>query len=338
MRFFSFYCLLILLSSCVKDTPIVNSQTAVLSSNGVYIVGEGNFNFGNSTISYYNIGDQKVQEDVYRSANNSALGDVAQSMVLFNGKAYVVINNSGAIKVLDTATAKELKHIDGFTSPRCFLPLGNGKAYVSDLYANAISVVDLNSSSIVGTIACAGWTEEMALCAGKVFVCNLKKTQLYIVDISTDKLVDSIAIGCGASSLQEDKNGKLWVLSSGDKNVAAQLQRINPLTEVVEAVFVFESGSPQHLKTNGSRDSLYYLNNGVYAIAVSADALPKTPMISAGNSIFYGLGIDPQSGDIYVSDAMDYVQKSTIYRYNSKGNLRHSFKSGINSNSFCFKQ
>ena len=338
MKIYSVFFLIIVLASCVKDAPVANSKKVDLSSKGVYIVNEGNFNFGNSSLSYYNVHDSAVQEDVYSSANNSVLGDVAQSMVLYKGKAYVVINNSGRVKVLDTATTKELTHIHGFISPRYFLPIGNGKAYVSDLYANAISVVDLNSNIIVGAISCAGWTEEMALCAGKVFVCNLKSTQLYIVDISTDKLVDSIAIGYGASSLQEDKNGKLWVLSGGDQSRAAQLQRINPISEVVEAVFVFESGSPQHLKTNGSRDSLYYLNNGVYAIAVSADALPKTPMISAGNSIFYGLGIDPQSGDIYVSDAMDYVQKSTIYRYNSKGNLRHSFKSGINSNSFCFKQ
>ena len=50
--------------------------------------------------------------------------------------------------------------ITGFSSPR-FIVSSNGKAYVSDLYANSIQIVDLNSKTITGNIAVQRWTEDL---------------------------------------------------------------------------------------------------------------------------------------------------------------------------------
>jgi len=49
------------------------------------------------------------------------------------------------------------------------------------------------------------------------------------------------------------------------------------------------------------------------------------------------LGIEPSSGDVIVGDALDYVQRSTIYRYSSDGTqLKAQYKAGIISNGFLF--
>ena len=45
--------------------------------------------------------------------------------------------------------------------------------------------------------------------------------------------------------------------------------------------------------------------------------------------MFYKIAVNPENGDIYVSDAKTYVQNGTVYRYSSDGVLLSSFDAGI---------
>ena len=141
--------------SCRKDKPDdqLNPPITVGTSGGVYITNEGNFQFGNATVSYYNIADSTVAEDIYEAANNNPLGDVCQSLCLFNGKAYIVVNNSGKVAVVNAVTFVEEATISGLASPRYFLPVSNSKAYITDLTSNTVSVVNLNDNTVSGSIA-----------------------------------------------------------------------------------------------------------------------------------------------------------------------------------------
>ena len=326
--------------SCLKDKPPVDNATVNVSSAGVYITNEGNFLFGNASVSFYNIAENTVQEDLFKPTNNKSLGDVAQSMCIYNDKIYIVVNNSGKIEVVDAKTFASQATISGFLSPRYFVPVNSAKAYVSDFKANAISIINLSANTVSGSISCSGWTEEMILSNGKVFVTSKNRDKVYVINTSNDVITDSIVVTYGSNSIKEDKNGKLWVLCNGDENlkILAALHRINPITLQLEQSFFFSSGSPWRLKINGSKDTLYFLNNGVFKMATGAVVLPDQSFIPSGNRNFYGLGIDPVSGVVYVADAMDYVQKSIIYRYQPNGVLINSFKSGVISGDFYFKQ
>ncbi len=161
---------LVLLASCRKDKPErpVEQPTVVGTQGGVYITNEGNFGWGNAKVSFYDIASGNVVEDLFEPVNGVALGDVCQSMRVFNNKAYVVVNNSNKVEVVDPSTFVITATITGFNSPRYFLPVSNSKAYVTDLYANSIAVVDLNSNTITGSIPCRGWTEELVLAVRQV--------------------------------------------------------------------------------------------------------------------------------------------------------------------------
>jgi hypothetical protein len=88
---------------------------------------------------------------------------------------------------------------------------------------------------------------------------------------------------------------------------------------------------------NGSLDVLYYLaKDGVYKFSIDDTQLPATPIINKGNYNLYGLGIDPQTGTIYLADAVDYVQVGKIYRYNPDGSFINSFAAGIIPSDFYF--
>ena len=97
---------------------------------------------------------------------------------------------------------------------------------------------------------------------------------------------------------------------------------------------------PRDLKINGTGDTLYYINGDVYSYAVNASAGPKLLIESLyeGNMLsgFYGLEVDPQSSEIYVADAVDFVQRGMVYRYTTEGIAVDTFRVGIAPGGFCF--
>lgn len=328
------------LQSCVKDkpTPAPEQEVQLTQVKKVYVVNEGNYGTGNASVSLYDPGNGSVVENFYQTQNNSTVGDVAQSLTYLNGKYYLVVNNSGKILVCDN-TLKKTGQINGLMSPRYILQVSNQKAYVSDLYSNAISVVDLNSNSKIGSIACAGKTEQMVLVYNKVFITNTDKNYVYIINPGTDQLADSVYVGAYASGIAVDKQDKVWVLSSGNPPaVTARLSRINSLTNAVEATFTFGTSElPGNLCLNKTKDTLYYLNNGICRMPLTSGALPSGAFIARGSKNFYGLGVNPNDYSIYAADALDYSQRSNIYVYDPAGNQKTNFKAGINSNGFYFE-
>lgn len=332
---------LLALLACRKDTPGEPEPQPVPTGSGsaVWITNEGNFQWGNAQVSWYDPATGSAVEDLYAPANGTGLGDVCQSMVLHGGKGYLVVNNSGKVEVVDPESFISQGSITGLTSPRYILPVGNGKAYVTDLYAGAIAVVDLATLTITGSMACAGWTEEMALLEGEVFITNKSKGRLYVADPATDAIVDSISVSLGGNSLRADAAGKLWLACSGGGGTAPALYRIAPASRTVEAVLPFPSAqdSPWRLSINGGLDTLYWLNGGVWRMPVGSGTLPASPFIAAEGRNLYGLGVDPANGTVYLSDASDYVQRGTIYRYRADGTELGHFLAGIVPGCFCFQ-
>ncbi len=326
--------------SCVKDKPTPQEPANVTLSNAhkVYIVNEGNYMYANASVSLYDTGNETVVENYYNSQNSAALGDVAQSMCEINGDLYIVVNNSGKIVVCDK-DLKLKKTITGITSPRFIQTVSNQKAYVSDLYANAISILDLNTGTKSGTIPCKGWTEQMAMLYNKVFVTNKSSNYLYVINAINNAMTDSIHLGSPNGSIVTDKNDKIWVLSSGTStSTTGTLWRIDPIKDSIESSFVFNtSGSAGSLCINRTRDTLFFFNAGVCKMPVNSNAVPA-PFITKGTKNFYALGVDVISGEVYVSDALDYVQRSNIYVYSSSsGALLKQFKAGINAGYFFFR-
>ena len=334
-------------TACKKDPPRVpdtnnsNNNTPLPTSlSGVFISNEGNYTWGNGTVSFYNTSTGELEEDLFNKVNNRPLGDVAQSMCVFKGKGYIIVNNSGKIEIVNPSDFKSIGVINNLTSPRYFLGINSQKAYVTDLFSNAISVIDLNTNTRIGSIPCPGWTEELMLINGKAFVSNIQKSYLYIVNTIDDAIEDSINVGLGSNSMVVDKNGKLWVLSGGDSNqqIPGSLHRINPNNKQIELSLTFPHNNfPRKLSINNTEEILYFLNKGVHKMLITDNNLPLLPFIPENNYLFYGLDVDPNTGIIYVADAIDYLQKGWIFRYKSEDAAKiDSFRAGIAPGDFLF--
>jgi YVTN family beta-propeller protein len=220
------------------------------------------------------------------------------------------------------------------------LAVSSTKAYVSDLYSNSITVVNLTTNEVSGHIPCKGSTEEMLMSGSSVFVTNTRTEYIYIVSTATDAITDSIHVGIGSNSMQIDKNGKLWVMCAGDLNTSATagIYKINIQNLQVEQSFPISATLNiwDKLRMNAAADTIYYLHKGVNKMSVSSSALPSAPFIQLNGRNFHGLAVSA-GGTIFIADAIDYVQKGKVYTYNAGGILQTTLSAGIIPGDICFK-
>jgi hypothetical protein len=332
--------------SCAKE-PVETVFFHLNTEKGVFISCEGNFMYGNASLSFYNPENKRVQNQLFYARNNAPLGDVAQSLTLFENTLFVVVNNSGKIYAIDPETAEFKGVISGLTSPRYIHIVSDSKAYISDLYAHHITIFNPVTYEITGQIVLPEeHTLEQMVQVGKYVYSNSWSYDEYLlkIDTETDKIVDKLKVPYQPKNLAVDKNEKIWILSGGDvdgilgESQQPALTRIDPLTFTIEQIYSFEEESqPSGLELNTSSDTLYFINNGIFKMSINQKNLPDSSFISAENELFYSLGVNPKNNEIYVSDAIDYTQNAIIYRYSKQGMLIDSFLVDINPSDFLFR-
>jgi hypothetical protein len=344
------------LFSCSKD-PLDTVFFDFSGDRGVYIVNEGNFMYGNSSLSFYNPEAKRVYNDVFQARNSAPLGDVAQSMNIWNNLGFVVVNNSGKIYVIDSKTAEFKGSVSGLSSPRYVHVVDPQKAYVTDLYSRKITIFNPQTFQITGKIAVNNSksefsqhsTEQMLQYKNLVFVnCWSYDNKILVIDSNTDQLVDSIEVFKQPNSMVIDKYNKLWVLTDGGFEGSPYgyeqpgLLKIDAETREIERSFRFALGEhPLKLCINPTNDTIFYLNRHVWRMSVTDKRIPEQPFIASENTSLYGgfysLGIDPTNSEIYVGDAIDHRQNGIVHRYTPFGKLIDEFKVGITPGNFGFK-
>jgi len=336
--------LLILISfvtSC-KKTPDVPPQNTTLSG-GVFIVDEGNFMGGNGSLSFYSYDSLKVFNNLFYKANGRPLGDVPNSMIIKDDNAYIVVNNSGKIEVVDQSTLVSRATITGLISPLNMLLINDSKAYVSSLYSDSIAIINLSNNTISGHINIRRTSEAMLLYGTKAFVSSwVGGNEILVIDATNDSVIDSIKVGSEPESMAADRDGMIWVLCDGgySPHENAKLVKIDPASRSVVKTLVFPSKNsyPSCLRIDGLRQNLYYLDNGVRTLDITSTEIPGTTFIIQQNGEYlYKLGINPLNGDILVTNAVDFSQPGYVSVYTSKGNLITTQQAGIAPGNMWFR-
>ncbi|MBL7712536.1 MAG: hypothetical protein JNL13_08740 [Chitinophagaceae bacterium] len=345
-------CALLLLASCKKDKPEPGKPVLPNGTTGrVLLVCEGSLGNGNAELSVYYPSSDSIFNDVFKTANGSDLGDVFQS-VSRQGEQYVLcVNNSDKISVINRASWKQERSIN-IPKPRYFTKVSGQKAYVGSLFSNKLYVLNTADYTIEKTIDMPYTNVEGILTEGSTaYVCcwDTACNKLYRIDTQSDQITDSIQLaGYAPQSIVKDKEGTLWVMAGNAyKKKNTTLNRINAAGEKLIRSFSFPAGV-EAIKPcfNRQADSLYFLevnysggslNNGVYRMPIGSTGLPAVAFITCkANQYFWGLGIDPHSGDIFVGDPKGFVQKGTVSVYTAQGELKKEFNTGLGVGAFYF--
>ncbi len=341
------------LSACSDDddTPVIPDTD--VNKYGVFVVCEGNYGASNSSLTWANMEENSYLNEIFYKANDVTLGSQAQSMTTHDDDGWVVVSDSHVIFKIDLDTYKEEGRIVGLTKPRYMHFVSDTKAYVTLMNSNQIAVVNPESYSITGYIDIpdlygAGDAAMMVQDGNHVYVnCWSYQNKIIRIDTTTDKVDASLEVGVQPKEMVMDRNKNLWVVTDGggwEQNPAGfetpAIVKVNTSSFTIDKKFELTMyANVGSIAINGEGDRIYYTCNDIYSMSINDNALPAEPIIEADpeNAYrYYGLGVDPTTGLVYVADAKDFTQNGEVKVYDNNGNLKKKFDTGICPRFFCW--
>lgn len=352
----------VLMFACKPDpnpTPVdPNDTIQPVNLKGVFVLNEGNYQFSNASLSFYDPEADTVANNLFYKANNAPIGDVAESMALVDGKLYIVVNNSNLIYKVDANTLKcdltKPFKLGDFYSPREMYFISPDKAYVTDIIGTDIWIVNPQEMTHTGFIAMGKTTEKMVPVGNELYVSNWSQyyidpnshdsyNTVQVVDMNNNVKVAEIEVGKEPNTMAVDKNDHVWVLCEGrswdsDYGEKPSLWEIDPQLKTAQKRLEF-GGTAMVLRANRTGDQLYMIcNNVVRRFDIATMTLSESFSITAeAEGLFYNMAVDPNTGDIYVTDAKNYMMNGTVYRYSEDGLLLNSFEVGVIPSAMLFK-
>jgi YVTN family beta-propeller protein len=343
MKLFFYILVVILISwNCKKEIGPQSILPAGTGTGELLVINEGNFGFGNASVSVLNSESGTISNNQYRTINGVGIGDVLQSVKKYRGKYYFVVNNSGKVVVTDTAL-KLLYEIQGFNSPRYIEFYGN-KAFVSDLKQGGVYVVDLTTNRIVNQINTRGWTEELMLVDSKLLVLdkggyltNSDSNFVFIIDPDSETKIDSLKIGRNPNSMEVDNLHNLWVLSSGMSGVESPSltqYNLSSMNHLFQLQF-HSSSRPSSLCFYPVNNRFYFLNNSIYSI--HSDGSESSPQILYQQTTENFYGLDVIRGKLYATNAKNYNQTGEVNILTLTGISLHIVSASLIPSMVCEK-
>jgi len=343
-----YFLILIILSIIISCEPI-NSDNKIYNfqGKGVLVCNEGNFTYGNATLSFIDLEKDTIYSDVFFDVTGYPLGDIAQSATIFDTNIFICINNSGKIYIVNKNNFEYNGEITGLNSPRFICIKNSLKGYITDLYSPYLTIFNPTTFQKIGSIFVGRSTEQIIISNNFLYLTSWsQQNMIYKINTDNDQVVDSLIVTYQPNSLVIDKQNNLWVLSDGG-NFGFENQEIAALTKIrlpeldIEQVYKFDNieNSPSHLCINNSKDTLYFLNgswnnlnnqkSGIYKMSIFQTFLPEKSFILETEQNFYSLSINPNNSEIYATDAGNFTKNGTIYRYSNTGKLIKKYEAGI---------
>jgi hypothetical protein len=319
--------------------------------NGILILNQGGFNKGNASVSF--LSDAKtIENNIFSTVNNGALlGDTGQDIGLNGDLAYIVMNVSNKIEIVNRYTfAKVATITEGLENPR-YIAFSNAKAYVTcwgdatDPTDDYVAVINLALNDVGTTIHVGEGPERIIEENGKLYVAhaggyNFGNT-ITVIESSSNSIKEIITVGDVPNSL-EIENGNLYVLSGGipswsEAETGGYLHVIKLSDNtIVKTVGFADDFHPSNLVIEDNK--LYYtVDNGVFTMALTASTPPSTPLFTTAEQGVYGVySFAVENDQIYVGDAGDYTNDGKVFIYSLAGALQNTFTVGIVPAGFYF--
>jgi YVTN family beta-propeller protein len=345
--------------SCTNDD--LNEDVPLGSyDNGLLILNQGGFGHSDASISYVSSDFSIAQNDIFSVVNPSiTLGDTGQDVGFNNDLAYIVLNASNKIEIVNRYTLKSVGTINsGLKNPR-YIAFANGKGYVTNWGDGSVAtddyvaVIDLATKKVSSTIPVLEGPERILENSGKLYVAHKGGysygNKISVIDATSNAVSTTITVGDVPENM-EIKDGTLWVSCAGNPSyvssplteTAGQIVKVSLATNKVTSTIGY-SDAKKHLSNlvlNGN-DVYYTIDSDIYKMSATATALPTTSAFSTTAQGVYGVySFAVHGSHIYVGDAGDYAHNGKVYVYAltapSIGTLEKTFSVGVIPAGFYF--
>lgn len=343
----------IFFQSCQSDDEVINNLPLGDYENGMLILNQGNFGAGNSSISYFSYDFEVFQANAFQAVNPAiSLGDTGQDIGFYEDKAFVVLNNSDKIEIINRYTLEHITTIStGLNNPR-YITFAQGKAFVTNWGSGMnpdddfVAVYNLNDYSLNANIPVVEGPERILTHNNRIYVAheggfnfNNKITKL---NAANNQIEDVIEVGDVPKSLQV-YNNQIYVLCGGIPSWAQNIDetggsfyQINENNEANEVLTFATNEHPTNLIQENNQ-FYYTINAEVFQLNAGATTLPSTPIFETTAQGVYGIySFAVKNGFIYVGDAADYNSNGKILIYQSNGTLVQEKTVGVMPAGFYF--
>ncbi|QQQ28171.1 YncE family protein [Chryseobacterium indoltheticum] len=310
--------------------------------NGLLITNEGNFGTPNADVTFITKDLSLMQNEIYKAKNNKEnLGDVLQTMVLNGDKAYLLLNNSNKIQIVDRVTFKKAGEITAQLNTPRYMAIANGNLYVSnDKYNGAkfVNVYKLSDNSFVKKIdfASTSTVERVVEAGGNIFVQNASYgfgNTITKINTTNNAIEGTpIPVPNGDITKTITYNSNVYVIAQGTAD--SYIYQINPAGSIVKTTTLTGIANATNLQIDGGR--FYFTSsNKVYSMDMNATAAPTNPIITAvdGGANFTLYGFSVIDGRIFTSDVKGFTQPSEITVYTTGGTVISKFTAGMGATS-----
>lgn len=330
---------------------------------GLYLLNEGNMGSNKCSLDFFNFETGVYTRNIYPERNPSAvkeLGDVGNDIQIYGSRLYIVVNCSNKVEVLNAQTGVRIGQVD---IPNCrYVRFAGGKAYVTsyvgpvslskgDAVRGAVYEVDTASLAVERVCQVGYQPDELEVMDdGRIYVCNSGgymapdyDRTVSVVDRESMTVVRTIDVGVNLHRIRRDTHGRLWVASRGDyADVPSNLYLLGPSASDPDIHVIDTLGVPcSNMAIRG--DSLFFIatewSNYAQANTISygivntrTRRLVTSHFITDGTeadiTMPYGIALHPTSGDIYVTDAKNYVSSGNLICYSREGRRKWSVRTG----------
>lgn len=360
--------IMLLMASCRGDVMVIPEEHEVVGEidrespvAGFYLLNEGNMGSNKCSLDYYDYSTGVYSRNIYAERNPGVikeLGDVGNDIKIYGSKVYAVINCSHKVEVMEAATGVRIGQID---IPNCrYLAFNEGKAYVSS-YVGPVEIsqnapkgmvyeIDTLNLAVTRKVTVGYQPEEIAIIDNRLYVANSGgyrqpdyDTTVSVVDLESMRQTRLINVAINLHRIRKDDYGRLWVNSRGNNaDVPSRLFMLekNSVSGEFEVAKEFDFSCTNFVINN---DRLYFLaadwsdatqrneiSYGVLDIK-TLERLERSFIsddLSRRIAVPYGLAVNPWSGDIFISDAKNYVSSGTLYCVDNEGAAKWSVRTG----------
>lgn len=342
-----------------SDYEVVDAAVdASAKLSGIYLINEGNQGSNKARLDFLNFHNGFYIRDVFTEYNPEVvkgLGDTGNDVQVYKGKVFVAVNGSHKVEIMDAYSMKRLAQVD---VPNCrFIAFDGNSAYVTSYVAKdkealktqkgALYRIDLDTYKVTGQVTVGYQPEQLVIRDGKAYVANSGgyvagyDDTISVVDLKSMKVEYDIKVAVNLELMLVDADGVIWVSSRGN-----YIDVSSTLNYLVKKGDKYELGGSVNVPVSSmalAGDKIYVIGSTytppTWALTTTYNIVnAKTRKLESGSFITdgtesdittaYTVTVNPGNGDIYVTDAKDYVSSGTLHCYTGSGKHKWSVRTG----------
>jgi len=290
---------------------------------------EGNFGSANSSLWSSSLNGGGMHDIVHWDESSNPLGDVGQSMSIYQEKLYIIMNNSHTIEVMNLAGGIYYEStLDLPSSSPRYITFNGEKGYISSWNLNAILILNLNNMEIIDTVEIDGKPEKMIYFEDHLYISVPNKSDWSTNDkvlkmrLSDNIIVENFTVEPGPSMIAL-YDSSLFITSSSYDDMWNKYSGTSTINLSTSEILRYNAG-----QTTSYGSDIFVFQNEIYQI-FQGGLVPLNNDLSPNTSQKIGDYPSLYSADSYedflVLGISDYVAPDTVIILSNEGVVLEEF-------------